>query len=228
MQIGILTTGLLPDHMAAELGQYPDMFARLLSGRGFTFRVWRVVEDEFPDDPRACDGWLVTGSRHGVYDDLPWIARLEAFIRDVAATDRPMVGICFGHQAMAEALGGRVEKYDGGWAVGRRAYDWNGTTLHLNAWHQDQVIAPPPGAEVLASNDFTRYAALRYGPRMMSVQPHPEFGDTVVRALIAARRDTVPDDALAEAERGLGRPTDSVVMADKLATVLKGAPADVD
>jgi GMP synthase-like glutamine amidotransferase len=222
MQIGILTTGRLPEEIASDTGQYPDMFRRLFADEGFDWRTWHVLDDDFPDGPKAADGWLITGSRHGVYDGMPWIARLEGFVRDVMAADRPIVGICFGHQAMAEALGGRVEKFAGGWSVGRHAYDWGGKVRHLNAWHQDQVIEPPPGAGVVASSDFTAHAALRYGPKAMSVQPHPEFDDGVVRGLIAARGGALPPSLLAEAEAGLGLGTDARAVARDLAAVLKG------
>ena len=101
MQIGILQTGLAPEMLAPKMGDYPDMFARLLDGNGFTFRTYRVVEGEFPASVTDCDGWLITGSRHGVYEDHPWIAPLEQFIRDAYAAHVPMVGICFGHQIVA-------------------------------------------------------------------------------------------------------------------------------
>ncbi len=114
MRIGILQTGLAPENLSPAMGDYPDMFARLLDGQGFTFQTWRVVEGEFPADVHAADGWLITGSRHGVYEDHPWIAPLEQFIRDAYAAHVPLVGICFGHQIVAQAMGGRVERFAGG------------------------------------------------------------------------------------------------------------------
>ena len=97
------------------------------------------MDGELPDSAADADGWLLTGSRHGAYEDLPWIPPLEDFIREIHAGGRPMVGICFGHQIIAKALGGKVEKYDGGWAVlGHQDYTFSdGVNMRLNAWHQE-------------------------------------------------------------------------------------------
>ncbi len=117
MQIGILQTGMAPDVLAPTMGDYPGMFARLLDGNGFSFRTYAVVKGEFPASATDCDGWLITGSRHGVYEDHPWIPPLEQLIRDAFASHVPVVGICFGHQIVAQAMGGKVEKLqeDGPW-----------------------------------------------------------------------------------------------------------------
>ena len=118
MKIGILKTGHAPDIVRDELGDYDAMFARLLGGHGFSFDPYDVVDEEFPVGAHAADGWLVTGSKHGAYEDHPWIAPLEQLIRDIRAADRPLVGVCFGHQIIAQALGGTVVKHPaaGAWA----------------------------------------------------------------------------------------------------------------
>ena len=160
MKIGILQTGLVAPELAQEHGEYPDMFMRLLGGHGFDFETWSVVRDDFPEGPEAAEGWLITGSKFGAYEDHPWIRRLEQLIRDIVAADKPLVGICFGHQIMAQALGGRVEKFSGGWAIGPQTYDFPDGPRTVQAWHQDQVVKAPEGAETVASNDFCRHAAL--------------------------------------------------------------------
>lgn len=217
MLIGILQTGYAPDALR-EAGDYPDMFERLLEGHGFDFRTWRVVDNEFPESVKEADGWLITGSKHGVYEDHAFIAPLEQFVRDAFAARVPVAGICFGHQIMASALGGRVEKYAGGWSVGPTEYDFEGERLTLNAWHQDQVTAPPPGARTIASTPFCAYAGFAYDDRGLSVQPHPEFSDAFLGGLIDTRgRGAVPQAQLDAAKARLGQPNDSARIAARIA-----------
>lgn len=218
MLIGILQTGHAPDGLRAALGDYDRHFERLLAGRGFTFRSWNVVDMDFPAGPEDAEGWLITGSRHGAYEDLPFIAPLEALIRAIRAAGRPLVGICFGHQIVATALGGKVEKFPGGWAVGPTAYDFDGETLTLHAWHQDQVTTPPPGARTIARNDFCTHAAMAIDDSILTVQAHPEYGPETIRALIDTRgRGVVPDALLDAARAGLGRHDDNDRLAAKIA-----------
>ncbi len=217
MLIGILQTGYAPDALR-EAGDYPDMFERLLEGHGFDFHTWRVVDNEFPESVKDADGWLITGSKHGVYEDHAFIAPLEQFVRDAFAARVPVAGICFGHQIMASALGGRVEKYAGGWSVGPTEYDFEGERLTLNAWHQDQVTAPPPGARTIASTPFCAYAGFAYDDRGLSVQPHPEFSDAFLGGLIDTRgRGAVPEGQLDAAKARLGQPNDSARIAARIA-----------
>ncbi|WGW03396.1 type 1 glutamine amidotransferase [Tropicibacter oceani] len=218
MKIGILQTGLTPDTLLDKHGTYPDMFERLLADQGFDFDRWSVVDGEFPEGPEAADGWLITGSRHGAYEDLPWIPRLEELIRQIVAADRPLIGVCFGHQIMAQALGGKVEKYKGGWAVGPQVYDFPEGPRTIQAWHQDQVTQLPEGAEVVASNDFCPYAALVYPGKAYSLQPHPEYGDDFIQGLIETRgRGVVPDDQLDAAMARMGTPLNSADIARQFA-----------
>jgi len=218
MEIGILLTGHVPEDLAGQVGNYSAMFARLLDGHGFTFRTWAVVDMEFPAAVTDADGWLITGSRHGAYDDLPFISRLSDFIRDAYARAVPMAGICFGHQVMAQALGGKVVKYPGGWAVGAKPYDFDGETLMLNAWHQDQVVEIPPGATVIARNDFCAYAGLAYGDRAYSIQPHPEIRPDYLQGLIRTRGPgVVPEAELQGALDHLDAPLDDHAAATRIA-----------
>ncbi|MDR9394223.1 MAG: type 1 glutamine amidotransferase, partial [Roseovarius sp.] len=149
----------------------------------------------------------------------------ESFIRDTFAAGIPQVGICFGHQIIAQALGGKVEKFAGGWAIGHSTYHIDGVTCALNAWHQDQVTRLPPGAEVIGSNDFCAYAALRYDDRALTMQPHPEFGPEMIDKLLRLRAPgSVPDPLIARAGERLDAPIDDMAAADRIADFLrKGA-----
>ncbi len=224
MRIGILQCGHTPDLVAERHGAYAAMFDTLFAGEGLDFQVWNVVDMDFPDGPDAAEGWLVTGSRHGVYDALPFIAPLEDLVRAIHAADKPMVGICFGHQIIAQALGGHVEKFKGGWAVGRRTYDWEGLgKIALNAWHQDQVITLPPGARTIAGNDFTRHAVLLYGDSILTVQPHPEFPNEIVRTYTEAYggSDRYPPGTIEAAVEKLDQPVDDRRIGHLMAEFLK-------
>jgi GMP synthase-like glutamine amidotransferase len=221
MQIGILQTGESPDALRADMGDYPDFFETLLAGRGLTFRRWAVLRNEFPASVHECDGWLITGSRFGVYEPHDWIPPLEDFIRRAYAEHVPVVGICFGHQIIAQAMGGKVEKYAGGWSVGPTEYDFGDQTYTLNAWHQDQVVRKPEMAKVLSSTAFCEHAALLYDDRMFSVQPHPEFRKEFMEGLIKYRGPgLVPDATLADAKARIDTPLDSPSMADRIAEFL--------
>jgi len=204
MKIAILETGVPPDPLADEFGSYPDMFGRLL-GPDYTLKTFDVQAGDLPD-PAAHGAYLITGSPAGVYEPLPWIAPLMEFIR--SASRAKMIGVCFGHQAMAQALGGEVIKSPKGWGTGLQCYQ----VVHPQPWtngehqvavpasHQDQVVVQPPNTTVVAASDFTPFAALAWADRpAISFQFHPEFSSGYAKALIEKRYDRVndPDAALA-------------------------------
>jgi GMP synthase-like glutamine amidotransferase len=222
MRIGILQCGQSPAQLKDDLGDYPDMFVRLLDGRGFDFRVWHVEAMEFPGSIDDADGWLLTGSRHGAYEDHDFIPPLEDFIRRAYAQGVPLVGICFGHQIIAQALGGKVIKHPDGWAVGAQDYDFDGQPVTLNAWHQDQVVSLPEDAEVAGRNAFCQNAALIYGDRAYTVQAHPEFDDAFVQGLMDTRaKGVVPQDLLDAASRRMGDSKGASLLAEKIEAFFK-------
>ena len=226
MKIGILQTGHAPENMLEEMGDYPSFFERLLVGQDFTYETYAVCDGIFPEGARACDGWLITGSKAGAYEDHAWIPPLEDLIREIYARGIPLVGICFGHQIIAQALGGRVEKFAGGWSVGATRYTGPEGEKVLNAWHQDQVTILPPGARVLASSPFCEYAALAYGQHVYTLQPHPEYDGRAIGALLASRaRGVVPDPLIKDATAKLETATTAATEAAHIAAVLKGQPA---
>jgi GMP synthase-like glutamine amidotransferase len=170
------------------------------------------------------EGWLITGSRHGAYEDHPFIKPLEQFIRDAFAAHVPIVGICFGHQIMAQAMGGKVERYAGGWSVGPTDYDFGGEKVTLNAWHRDQVVKVPDNAQVVGSNAFCANAALLYDDRAFSVQAHPEFRPEFVDGLMRTRGPGLVPDPLMDAARAkLAKPLDDRTMAGRIAAFFRKA-----
>jgi GMP synthase-like glutamine amidotransferase len=213
VKIGILETGAPPPALEERFGRYPAMFEALI-GDGHSFTTYAVEQRELPARPEEQDAYIVTGSPAGVYDDLPWIEPLKQFLREAKGKAR-LVGICFGHQIMAEAFGGRVAKSDKGWGVGLHRYEVAEQTAWMDSAgsfaipvsHQDQVIEPPPYSRVLAGSAFNRFGLIAYDDQpAISFQCHPEFAPEFAAALIEARRERLPEPDAAIAS--LDRPND--------------------
>lgn len=224
MKIAILETGRPPGALAEQFGDYPTMFEQML-GHEFEIRRFDVEGGELPDPAADC-GYLITGSPAGVYEQLEWIGPLQEFIR--AAHRSKMVGICFGHQVMAQALGGEVVKSDKGWGAGLHRYSivrqepWmdEPSTISIPASHQDQVVIAPPNAQVTVSSNFTAFAGLAWKDRpAISFQFHPEFAPAFAKALIEKRYDVVPDPDAAIAS--LDAPNDNERVAGWIRRFLK-------
>ncbi|MGI9351872.1 MAG: type 1 glutamine amidotransferase [Rhizobiaceae bacterium] len=228
MKIGILQTGHVPEDLIERHGEYPVMFEQFLSGHGFEFNPYAVVDGVFPSDPYAADGWLITGSRHGAYENHPWIPPLESLIKEVYAAEIPLVGICFGHQIMAQALGGKVEKFGNLWGVGSREYThMDGSKSTLLAMHQDQVVERPPEATVTATSEYCEYAAFTYKGKAISIQPHPEFTPEFIRELIEMRSGSViPSDQAQPGLESLSKKIDSPKFSAEIAEFFKQAIAE--
>ncbi|MDO8409884.1 MAG: type 1 glutamine amidotransferase [Phenylobacterium sp.] len=206
MKLGILRTGGPPAPLEAQFGGYPDMFQALLGPNAHDYVVFDAEAGELPASPEACAAYLITGSSAGVYDPLPWIEDLSDFLR--ASKGRAgLVGVCFGHQIMAQAFGGQVIKSPKGWGVGLHTYEVSDPAAWMDrsgpiavaASHQDQVVKAPPGARVVAGSDFTPFGMLAYDDQpAISIQLHPEFEPAYAKALIEARRGSRYDPAQAD------------------------------
>jgi len=223
LKIGILQTGSAPESLHPKHGDYDELFIKLLAGRGFEFRNYPVLNNIFPKDIHEAEGWLITGSRFGVYEDHEWIPPLEVFIRQAYAGNVPIVGICFGHQIVAQALGGKVEKYQGGWSIGAVDYKVKDTDARLTAlaFHQDQITKLPQHATVLASTDFCKYAMLNYEDHALTIQPHPEFTKEFIVDLLDARGSVLPPEICALALDSLDKELSSKALADMIEDFFK-------
>lgn len=204
LRLGILETGRPPEPLAEDYPDYPRMMADWLGMPVASMSQFAVLDNEFPNAPSDADLWVITGSRFGAYEDLPWIKPLEVFIRKCRDAHVPMVGICFGHQIIAQALGGVVEKSEKGWGVGVHEYaitDWPPAlgdapeNIRLQALHQDQVVKMPEGGETIASSEFCENAAIWYPGFAVTFQGHPEFSTEYASQILRIRRGTaIPED----------------------------------
>jgi GMP synthase-like glutamine amidotransferase len=234
MRLTILEVGRPPKPLREAFPDYPAMFRGLFEKHAdWTYETIQVVDGVPLPDPRTLDAALITGSPAGVYDDEPWIAGLLDFIRAAAEAKVPVIGICFGHQAIAQALGGKVEKSDKGWGVGRHVYEvaerpsWMAdapASFALAASHQDQVIALPPGAQVIARSPHTEFAGLLYeDARALTFQGHPEMDVPFTRALIDGRRGRIDSALVDQALTSLEQPLDADRVAGWIARFLERA-----
>lgn len=225
MKLGILKTDAVRPEWVEEFGEYPDMFVALLRAADPTlqFSVYDVEEGQFPSDIDEVDAYLITGSKSSVYDDKDWIRRLTEFVAQLHARRKKLVGICFGHQLVAEALGGKTEKSPKGWGVGLHTHvfntlphwhDGNDKALKILVSHQDQVVRPAEGATVLAGSAFCENAVTQVGEHILTFQGHPEFVASYMREIMTFRRDRIGEDGfqagMASLETGAGAQGDRV------------------
>lgn len=224
LRIALLQCGHVHPEVAAAHGDYPELFADLLDGHWLELTTIDVTEGALPE-VGAFDGWLVSGSASSTYEPLPWIPAVEDLLRTLIEAEAPLVAVCFGHQLLAQAMGGEVARAEGGWGAGVHRYELTGPaaaspppwmapapaegTVSLIASHQDQVVALPPGAEVWLRTDHCPVAGYALGPAALAIQPHPEFTAPVSRGLVERRTEVmgppVADAALASLDVPIDR-----------------------
>lgn len=224
------------DHVAPDLrgiaGDYGEMFVRRFaaSDPDIVFDRIDVVGGQPLPTVGDHDAVLVTGSQHGVADGLPWAEALADLLRGAHHAQTPVVGVCFGHQLIAHALGGRVTRAAGGWNLGVQPAEvvsqraWMRPSLprfSLLMTHQDQVVGLPPGAELLARTPTAPIAAFQVGS-LVGIQGHPEFTPAYLDALLASRIERIGATEVSAARATLTTPTDHVELTTWLATHLRG------
>jgi GMP synthase-like glutamine amidotransferase len=229
-KITIVETGLVSPERRARHGSFPQMFERMIgeADASARFATVRLVEGEPLPDPAGLEAILITGSSAGVYDDLDWIAPLERFVRAAYDARVAMVGICFGHQLIARALGGTVRRSERGWGIGRHVYDVvpdngaiDGEKIAIACSHQDQVIEPPAHATTILRSAFTPHAGLLYANgATLSVQPHPEFTTAFAHVCCELRQGNAPATLVATAKASLEQPLDSAGLGRAIARFL--------
>lgn len=214
LTVGLLRMDELPEHAVHVRGNYPELYERLFADEDVELLDVPVHLGATPATLDDADVWLFTGSRHSVYDALPWIPTAVELVEAVVADERPAVGICFGHQLFAHALGGSVGPA-GHWGLGVRRFrtavplPWfpeADESIALIASHQDQVLEPPPDALVWSTSEYCPVAGLRIGRAAWSVQGHPEFTADVAHVLYEGRRERLGDEAVDAARLSLDEP----------------------
>lgn len=239
MNLGILNACTPADEAefgSREFPSFETFFAQ--TAHTLTLVEYRITEGEFPTTPDECDAYLITGSPKGVYDDEPWIAQLQQFIRDAYNHRRKLVGICFGHQILAHALGGHAEKSEKGWGAGRQVVNllaqrpWMQPPLPTGGFyfcHQDQVKVLPAAAQRLAGNDFCPNGMFVIGDegvdRVFGLQAHPEFTPAMMDNALTWLETQVDHKLVAQAAaRTYGHTVDNAVMAQWIGNFLTATP----
>lgn len=235
MKLGILNAIPPAESRVNWKGSPVDAYIRFVESAapGFDYEGYGVAQGELPDSPEACDAYLITGSPKGVYDSDGWIAALSEFIRESYRAGTQLVGICFGHQILAHALGGRAEKSEKGWGIGlksiaiEKSRDWMvGAPDRCSLYfvHQDQVIDLPPGAELLGGSPFCPNAFYTIADRVLSIQGHPELTAEIMRDVLANLKHTVQPEMLSAAAESIESGTpDNQLVAQWIVNFLKAA-----
>ena len=233
MKIGILKTDTVREELVDEFGEYPQMFERLLlaADPALEFVVYDAEQGQLPEDLDEADAWLITGSKCSVYEDKPWIHQLQALVQRLHQARKKLIGICFGHQLVAQALGGETEKSSKGWGVGVHAatfderpdwFDGAASKFRLLVSHQDQVTKVPDGAQVLAGSDFCENAVYQVGEHILTFQGHPEFVAEYSHNLLNIRREMIGEDNYRNGMASLSQPLDRDRVAHWILNFIRG------
>lgn len=242
LRIGILKTDRVREEFIDRHGDYPDMFHELLLDAAVAAGVpapdfvdFDIQYGHYPAAAADCDGYVITGSRDSVYDDQPWIRDLGDFVLTLHQRRHKLIGICFGHQLIAEVLGGETRPAEVGWAVGVHS----SRVIATPAWmqphseqfallssHKDQVTRLPDGAMLLAENDFCPNAAFTMGDHILAIQGHPEFAKTYSADLMAVRRDLLGEAVYQRGMDSLTAPLARELVGQWMLAFLSSQPAN--
>ena len=201
MKIAILQTDHIPEHRRDVAGgNYPEMFANLFFKLFLIvdLDVFDVTEGNYPTNYNLYDGFIITGSKAKAFDSLAWIERLKSEVRNIYNNGQKIIGICFGHQILAQALGGRVARAECGVATGVRSVEVLATKpwmdpyhhyLSLLFYHQDMVVELPENAELIGTSDYCQVQIFCVENQILGIQAHPEMLKVHNHALMEEYQD---------------------------------------
>ena len=232
MIVGILEADELKQDVVDRFGRYAESFEQLLSAVDpqLCFQTYHVTRDHYPQHIDECDAYLMTGSKFSCYEDIPWIQRLKQFVVDCLEQEKKLIGICFGHQLIAEALGGAVEKHDRGWGMGVTSSDIKTTPswltpkqqqFNLLVSHQDQVTRLPQQASLIAGNAFCPIASFQVNQSILTFQGHPEFNRDYMQYIMTDRREVIGEQLYKQAKASLQQNEDNELVANWIVNFIR-------
>lgn len=195
MTLNILLCDAFSGTLSEEVPSHASMFINLFDSVSskLTYRIYDAYNNEFPQNLSSDQIYLIAGNDSSLYEEKAWLKNLFSFIRGAHTMKIPLVGINFGHSAIAHALGGKVASTEKGWGAGiresqivdpvaRRYFSASQLILHYN--HYNQVTQLPRGAVRFATSDFCKNEGFILNSHIITFQGHPEFTDASTRYLI--------------------------------------------
>ena len=232
MKIGILNSDTVQIDGAEEFGQYPEMFSKVFWAVDpkIQFKTYEVQFGEYPPNINECDAYLITGSKASSYDNVPWIYALKEFIKELDQNKKKLIGVCFGHQIIAEALGGSVRKSPTGWHAGidsillnNHAIEYGGKNKRYNLVfsHQDEVDRLPKNATLIAESASCPIGMFLIENHIFCTQGHIELDRKFARMIYDFRKDQIGNTKHKYACETLDMKTDELEVAITLLNFLR-------
>lgn len=224
MKLGILKADIVKKELSPQFGEYPDMFENILhqADSELELVVYDVQKGHYPQDINEVDAYLITGSAASVYEDKQWIKDLMNFVKMLHKQKKKLIGVCFGHQLIAHALGGKTEASPKGWNIGvqeiplteaGKKFTNSSNNFLLIHSHKDQVVQSAPGTTILAGTEFCPNAMFSIGDHIFSIQGHPEFQKEYARQLYNMRKEKFGAQLYNEAIASLELPSEQLKIA---------------
>ena len=235
MKIGILKADKVRHELRDHFGEYPAMFENLLREVEVDIEIviYDVISGEYPKQMDEVQGYIITGSKMSVYDEIDWIKQLGEFVQELHKKKKKLIGICFGHQLVAHFLGGKTQKSEKGWGIGihesilsssAEHYGVEGQNYNLVCSHQDQIVEPAPSSVILASSEFCPYSMLQIEDHILTFQGHPEFSKDFSRSLLDLRKNDFDENTYQEGLDSLTKNTDAHEAGKWIVNFIKGNP----